>query len=200
MLRNVPRRLLALAGVVTLLAACGKPPDPPLTAPPDTPGSPSASSSGYPLPPGFTAPVPTGTLPTAVLPTLPYIPPATLPTTTTTTTPTRTTAPTTAPTSTVSPAARCRNGPSAAQVLAVLEGMPGIPEEELAVTAGPFCAGAWQFAAVEIADAPDKAEELFVVTTGTPTALRVIEAGTDVCSPDVQSRAPAGIRVRACGA
>ena len=205
MLRYVPHRLLALAGVVTLLAACGKPPDPPLTAPPDTPGSVSASSSGSPLPSGYTAPVPlpTGTLPTAVLPpavlpTLPYVPPATLPTTTTP--PTRTTSPTTAPTSTVSPAPRCRSGPSPAQVLAVLKGMPGIPEKKLAVTAGPFCSGSWQFATVQLADAPDKAEELFVVTTGTPTALKVIEAGTDVCSVDVQGKAPAGIRVRACGA
>ena len=201
MLRIVHRRFLALAGSLTLLAACGEPPAPPLTAPPEASPSAGAGASGpvLPLPSGYTAPVPlpTGGLPTAAVPTLPYVPPyvppATLPPVATT--PPRTT---TTPTSTVSPAAKCTNGPTKAQVLAVLEGLPGIPAKELAVVAGPYCSGSWQFAAVRIAD-EEKAEQLFVVTTGKPTALKVIEAGTDVCSTEVQTRAPAGIRVRACG-
>jgi hypothetical protein len=198
-LRNVHYRLLALAGALTLLAACGEPPAPPLTAPPQASGGVIASGSALPLPSGFTAPatVPTGGVP-GLLPTPPYVPPATLPPVTTTP-PRTTTTTTTRPTSTVPPAARCRSGPSAAQVLAVLEGFPGIPEQELAVAAGPFCSGSWQFAEVQIADNPNKAERLFVVTTGTPTALKVFEAGTDVCSTEVQTQAPAGIRVRACG-
>ena len=198
MLRNVRYRLLALAGLLMLLAACGKPPEPPLSGPPGAPGS---AGSASPLPSGFTAPVPvpTGGLPPGTLPTVPYVPPATLPPVATTTT---TTPPwTTAPTSTVSPAPRCRSGPTATQMLAVLDGLPGIPEQELAVAEGPFCSGSWQFATVQIAgEDPKKAEQIFVVTTGTPTALKVIEAGTDVCSVEVQTKAPAGIRVRACGA
>ena len=205
MLRNVLLRLLALAGLMTLLAACGEPPPPPLTAPPLTgPASSSASGAVIPLPSGFTAPapLPTGVLPTATLPPLPYVPPATLPPVLTTTPPRTTTPATTRPTPTVPAAPKCTSsGPTKAQMLAVLEGLPGIPEEELAVAEGPFCSGSWQFATVQIADEdPEDAEQLFVVTTGRPAALKVIEAGTDVCSAEVQSRAPAGIRVRACGA
>ncbi|MEU8606702.1 hypothetical protein AB0C29_01675 [Actinoplanes sp. NPDC048791] len=203
MLRIVCCRFLALAGLVTLLAACGEPPAPPLAAPPDAPGGASASSgAAYPLPSGITVPVPvpTGGFPPATVPTLPYVPPATLPPVATT--PPRTTTPTTAaPTPTTPPAPKCRSGPTAAQVVAVLKGLPGIPDRQLAVSDGPFCAGSWQFAQVQIAgEDPKKAEQLFVVTTGTPTALKVIEAGTDVCSVEVQTKAPAGIRVRACGA
>lgn len=197
MLRNVRYRLLALAGLLMLLAACGRPPDPPLSGPPEALGS---AGSASPQPSGFVAPVPvpTGGLPPGTLPTLPYVPPATLPPVTTTPT---TTPPTTTPTSTVSPAPRCRSGPTTTQVLAVLKGLPGIPEQELAVAEGPFCSGSWQFATVQIAgEDPKAAEQIFVVTTGAPTALKVIEAGTDVCSVEVQTKAPAGIRVRACGA
>jgi hypothetical protein len=201
-LSNVRHRFLAVAGLLTLLAGCGEPPAPPLTAPPGA--SPSAVNASGPvlaLPSGYTPPLPlpTNGLPPATIPTLPYVPPATVPPVITT--PPRTTVPTTRPTSTVPPAPRCTSGPTAAQLLAVLVGQPGMPEEELKVVQGPFCASSWQFGTVRIADAdPKTAEDLFVVTTGTPTALEVIEAGTDVCSTEVQSRAPAGIRVRACGA
>ena len=198
MLRNVRYRLLALAGLLMLLAACGKPPEPPLSGPPEARGSAGSASA---LPSGYTAPVPlptTGGLPPGTLPTVPYVPPATLPPVVTTTT---TPPPTTTPTSTVPPAPKCRSGPTKALVLAVLKGLPGIPEQELAVADGPFCSGSWQFATVQIAgEDPKDAEQIFVVTTGTPTALKVIEAGTDVCSVEVQTKAPAGIRVRACGA
>ncbi|GAA3349697.1 hypothetical protein GCM10020358_72770 [Amorphoplanes nipponensis] len=201
MQRNVRHRLLALAGLLTLLAGCGEPPAPPLTAPP-LDGSTGASTSAYPLPSGLTvpAPVPTGILPPATLPTVPYVPPATLPPVATTP-PRTTTTTTTPPAPTVSLAPKCRSGPTPAQMLAVLKGLPGIPDRKLAVADGPYCAGSWQFAAVQIAgEDPKEAEQLFVVTTGTPTALKVIEAGTDVCSVEVQSKAPAGIRARACGA
>jgi hypothetical protein len=201
-LRNVRYRLLALAGLLTLLAACGEPPAPPLTELPATPGGAGPSGSAFPLPTGITAPVlpvPTGGIPPV---TVPYVPPATLPPVFTT--PPRittTTPPATLPTPATPPAAKCRSGPTPAQVLAVLKDLPGIPDQKLALTDGPFCSGSWQFAQVQIAGAdPKSAEQLFVVTTGTPTALKVIEAGTDVCSVEVQTKAPAGIRVRACGA
>jgi hypothetical protein len=197
-LRNVRHRLLALAGLLTLLAGCGEPPAPPLTGPSLGAGA-STSGPAGPLPSGYTVPVPTGTLPPATLPTVPYVPPATLPPVATT--PPRTTTTTTRPGPTVSLAPKCRSGPTPAQMLAVLKGLPGIPDRQLAVADGPYCAGSWQFAAVQIAgEDPKEAEQLFVVTTGTPTALKVVEAGTDVCSVEVQGKAPAGIRARACGA
>jgi hypothetical protein len=197
-LRDVSLRLLAIAGTLTVLAACGKPPPPPLTGPPQPSASASAGASGLAYPPsglpGATVPgLPTGGLPPA---TVPYVPPATLP-------PVITTRPTaTVPTTpAASPAPRCRRGPTAAQLLAVLHGLPGIPDEELKLVDGPYCSGSWQFGQVQIADVdPDSAEQLFVVTTGTPSKLTVIEAGTDVCSTKVQTSAPVGIRVRACGA
>lgn len=194
--RRAATRLLPVAGVLTaltLLAACGEPPQPALTAPPEAPGTASVSASAYP-PVGFpttlpTAPVPT--YPTAGLPTYP----------TATTTP-----PTTATTTTPpgpSPAAKCTSGPTAQQVLTVVKNRPGIPEgADLKVIDGPFCAGSWQFSVLEIAaaDAEDEYEPLLVVSKGAPATLKVIEAGADVCSVKIQTETPPGIRVRACGA
>lgn len=193
---------MPVVGALVLLAGCGEPPPPPSTAPPEPSGSPSLGASASAYPPGVVPTVPT-TVPTAVLPpvplpaatvpTLPYTPPAT-----TTPTPTTTTSRTPGP----PPAPRCTAGPSAAQVIGVVEGTAGIPERELKVVQGPFCSGTWQFSAVEIVPrgSEEKFELLFVVTTGTPAALQLVEAGTDVCSGRVQNDAPTGIRVRACGA
>ena len=98
------------------------------------------------------------------------------------------------------PAPRCTGGPTRAQVLAVVKGRAGMPDEDLAVTEGPYCSGTWQFTIVGIAGQDDDAvEPLLVVTTGRPSALRVVEAGTDVCTDRVSADAPPGIRVRACG-
>jgi hypothetical protein len=140
------------------------------------------------VPTGLPTP-PVGGLP-ATVPGGGYTPPA-VPTTTTV-----------RPTSTVKPAAKCRNGPTAAQVLAELDGAPGIPADvELTITDGPFCAGTWQFATAE--RKPDASgrtfDPLLVVTRGKPSALTLVEAGADVCSDIVQRDAPPGIRVRACG-
>jgi hypothetical protein len=108
--------------------------------------------------------------------------------------------PTTPPSPTPSPAAKCTSGPTGAQVLAVIKGKPGIPNETLEVHAGPYCSGSWQFTELEIAGKnADQVEPLLVVTTGKPTALTLVEAGADVCSDRVQHDAPPGIRVRACG-
>lgn len=194
--RCAATRVLPVAGVLTaltLLAACGEPPQPSLTAPPEAPGTVSMpAASGYP-PVGIatalpTAPVPT--YPTAGLPTYPTA--TTTPPTTATTTPPG-----------PSPAPRCTSGPTAQQVLAVVKNRPGIPEAaDLKVIDGPFCAGSWQFSVLEIAatDAEDEYEPLLVVSKGAPATLKVIEAGADVCSVKIQNETPAGIRVRACGA
>ncbi len=205
--RRAARRLLPFVAALTALAACGEPPAPPASSPPEPAGSSSAGASASAYAPGVvptvpttlppaglpTAGLPTGGVPPAYTPYTPFTPPATTGATPATTTP-RTPGPPGAP--------KCTAGPSAAQVIAVVKGTPGIPDRELKVIDGPFCSGTWQIATVEIVarDAEQKYEPLFVVTTGKPSTLRLVEAGTDVCSQQVQNDAPAGIRVRACGA
>jgi hypothetical protein len=184
---RVPRiaahRLLPIVCGLALLAGCGSPPQPLPTAPPEPVGSgPLPSASAGP-------PSPIGGYPT-LQPTIPTIPG--VPTFTTRPVPTTTPPP--------SPAPRCTGGPTRPQVLAVIKGRAGMPEEELAVTQGPYCSGSWQFTIVGIAGSSDDlVEPLLVVTTGRPSALRVVEAGTDVCTDRVSDDAPPGIRVRACG-
>jgi len=183
---RVPRlathRLLPIVCGLALLAGCGSPPRPLPTAPPEP------VRSGPPLSAPAGQPSAIGGYPTLppTIPTYPGVPTITRP------------APTTTPPP--SPAPRCTSGPTRAQVLAVIKGRPGIPDDDLAVTEGPFCSRSWQFTIVSIAGADDKAvEPLLVVTTGRPSALRVVEAGTDVCTDRVEDDAPPGIRVRACG-
>jgi hypothetical protein len=200
-------RLLPVLGVIAVLAGCGAPPQPLPTSPPEAPSSSGAfpsPSAGVPVPgqplPGVQPGVqpgglPTGALPPGGLPTgYPIYPAPTLATTT---------APrTTPPSPTPSPAGRCTNGPTKQQVLGVVKGKPGIPaNRDLRVTEGPYCSGSWQFTIVGIAgEGPDDVEPLLVVTNGRPSALKLIEAGADVCTERVEDDAPAGIRVRACGA
>ena len=180
-------RLLAAA---VLLAACGTPPEPLPTAPPETVG---AAGAGSPYPSvgvAPTSPAPAETLGLPIYPTATPLPTVTTTTTTTTPIPPR-----------PSPAPRCAHGPSAAQVIAVVQARPGIPATPaLDVKQGPFCAGRWQFTVLgEAGKTLDEVEPLLVVTTGRPTALTVVEAGADVCSSHVEDAAPAGIRVLACG-
>jgi hypothetical protein len=182
--------LTAAVLCTTVLAGCGSPPQPlPSSAPQVGAGDESASSGPPPL---------------GALPTVPVVPvvPNTLPPTIVVPTypPLTTTAPTTVPTPTPSPAAACTNGPSKAQILALVDGKPGIPDEKLEVTAGPYCSGSWQLSELRIKGKDDdEADPLLVVTKGKPASLTLLEAGGDVCSDEVQSEAPPGIRVRACG-
>jgi hypothetical protein len=113
-------------------------------------------------------------------------------------TPTYTATTTTAPTGT--PAPKCGSaGPTAAQLITVVEGTPGIPDKKLKVVDGPYCASGWHFSEMQLVDTSAGHEPLFVVTKGDPKALKLVEAGTDVCSTQVQTDAPAGITVHACG-
>ena len=195
--------MLPVAGCAVLLAGCGSPPQPLPTAPPrtasDGPGASGTPSIGPALPsypaggvPGAGGLPTPGGLPTYPAPTYPA-PTLTRPTT----------APTTRPTTTrpaPSPAPRCTDGPSRGQVLDLVQGRPGIPAADLAVTEGPYCASSWQFAIVRIAgQSDDDAEPLLVVSTGRPAELELVEAGADVCTTRVERDAPPGIRVRACG-
>ncbi|WP_412743930.1 hypothetical protein [Krasilnikovia sp. MM14-A1004] len=187
---------LVVGGTLAALAGCaGAPPQPLPTAPPGAPsGVPSAPAypslgvSGFPpsaLPSAGLPGVPPGGLPTGVPPTF-------------ATPPTITAPPTTTPPP--SPAGPCTKGPTGQQVLALINGKPGIPDSPLKVDGGPFCEQSWQFTTVRLASEDAKQDEpLFVVSRGKPNTLRLVEAGADVCSDQVQADAPPGIRVRACG-
>jgi hypothetical protein len=115
--------------------------------------------------------------------------------------PGRTTPTTTrAPTPTPSHAARCPGEPTAAQILEVIKGKPGIPDKPLKVEDGPFCSGDWSLSTVNLAGGTEKQlEPLTVITYGKGADLTLLVAGTDACTNLVQSQAPAAIRVLACG-
>jgi hypothetical protein len=176
------RLIPLLAGAVALLSGCGEPPQPLPTSPPYV-------TSQAQIPPGQ---VPTAALPTGLPPAYPGYP---APTTTATNAPL-----TKSPTPTPSHAAKCRTAPTGPQVLALIKGKPGIPNDPLRIDEGPFCAGDWSFTTVEITGKnADDVEPLLVVATGKGTTLTLVAAGSDVCTGPVQTGAPAGIRVLACG-
>jgi hypothetical protein len=88
----------------------------------------------------------------------------------------------------------CAGRPGARQVITVLRRAGLLSSSANAsVTSGPLCAGTWQWSVIEVAGR----EPLQVVTRGAPGALRLVTAGTDVCSIPVRTGAPAGIRAAA---
>ncbi|MEV6303818.1 hypothetical protein AB0M02_30730 [Actinoplanes sp. NPDC051861] len=189
-----PRTRLPLAvGALLLTAACGTPPDaPPSAFPPVSAPAPAPSAD---LTTGITT-VPPATLPTNPVTTYTvpgYATPPPLSTTTATTAPL-----TKSPTPTPTHAARCTGEPTAAQILKLVEDDPGVPDQGLQVADGPYCAGTWSFTSVRIAG-DSQAEQLQVSATGKGAQLKLVAAGTDVCNPRMQTEAPAGIRVLACG-
>jgi hypothetical protein len=191
---------LALLLLTAAAGACGEPPEPLPSAPPyETPPPQSAGTAPITADPVTTAPTLPGANPTVP----PYAyPTATTPTTRapTTTTPT-TRAPTTvSPTPTPSHAPRCPGAPTGAQILALIDGKPGIPHAALRVRGGPYCTGAWSFTTVEISGRDeDELEPLMVLATGRNATLALVAAGSDVCGDRTQREAPPGIRVLACG-
>jgi hypothetical protein len=89
----------------------------------------------------------------------------------------------------------CAGRPSADQVVALLRRTPDMLPRGATVTVrtGPLCAGTWQYT---IVSAPER-EPLEVVTKGPPGSLVLVTAGTDVCSIEVRTAAPIGIRTAA---
>jgi hypothetical protein len=89
-------------------------------------------------------------------------------------------------------AVECAGRPTGAQVVRVLRRdgdlLPG--GAQVSVDTGPLCAGTWQYTVVTV---PGR-EPLAVVTRGRPGALRLVTAGTNVCSIPVRTQAPPGIR------
>jgi hypothetical protein len=85
----------------------------------------------------------------------------------------------------------CAGSPDLGQVLALLRSRKVLATGAAATaSSGPLCSGDWQYTALDVAGAGP----LQVITRGRPGALELITAGTDVCTPDVQSGAPPGIR------
>jgi hypothetical protein len=193
-----PRTLLIpLAGVLAVLSGCGAPPQPQPKSPPPYTTS-AAPGSVQPAPPlGMPLPTLTG-YPTN--PAYPTYPTATVGTTITTTTTTPPPPTTKSPTPTPSHAGRCTTEPTGAQILNLIKGKPGVPNATLRVFEGPFCSGTWSFATVEVdGRTTDQVEPLMVVTTGKGSTLALVAAGSEVCVARVQTGAPPGIRVLACG-
>jgi hypothetical protein len=85
----------------------------------------------------------------------------------------------------------CLGSPSGDQVIATLRHRSGLLPRTGTVTVptGPLCSGSWQYTIVQ---APRK-EPLLVVTQGAPNALRIVTAGSDVCTITVRTQAPAGL-------
>ncbi|GGN89838.1 hypothetical protein GCM10010112_74650 [Actinoplanes lobatus] len=172
-----------MVGALLLSASCGAPPEALPTSPPLP-----RSSAG--MPAGGAVPSVPLTLPPMTTPPTPgytTMPPRTVPTTVTP-----------SPSPTPSHAPRCTGEPTAAQIVTLLKDNPAVPDRELTVVEGPYCAGKWSFTTVSLGGA-ESAEPLSVVTTGKGAALTFVTAGTDVCNPRVKAEAPAGIRVLACG-
>jgi hypothetical protein len=90
----------------------------------------------------------------------------------------------------------CGGRPSAAQIVTLLKRRGLLPSSyRERVTVGPMCAGTWQWTVLETSNGP-----LQAVSELSDNTLRLITAGTDVCSIEVRAGAPAGIRAAACDA
>ncbi len=86
----------------------------------------------------------------------------------------------------------CAGKPTANEVIALVRRTGGLLSGvgSVSVMKGPLCAGSWQYTVFAV---PNK-EPLLVVSRGTPDHLRMVTAGTDICSIPVRTEAPAGIR------
>ena len=95
-------------------------------------------------------------------------------------------------------AVSCAGKPSGEQVIALLRRSADLLPRGARTTVPvvPLCAGDWQYSVVQI---PGR-EPLQVVSRGPAGALKLVTAGTDVCTIEVRTAAPPGIRTAACEA
>ncbi|HEX5596117.1 MAG TPA: hypothetical protein VFX61_08915 [Micromonosporaceae bacterium] len=106
-----------------------------------------------------------------------------------------TTGPAATPTFSELTAADCQGRPTGAQVIELLRRDKVLARDvRVTIDSLPVCAGTWQYTVVQV---PGH-EPLQVVSEGPPTALKLVTAGTDVCSIPVRTAAPPGIRNLAC--
>ncbi|WP_371687285.1 hypothetical protein [Micromonospora sp. KC723] len=186
---------MALAGALLAalpLSACAAPPTRGATAPPASPELRTPPTGGVPTggpatiaPPGG---VPTAGLPATVIPGYPQgVPTDSAPGFSPT--PGAPGSPTSAPT-----AVPCLGRPSADRVVRLLRGRVLPRSVAVRATTGPLCADGWQYTVLAVTGH----EELQAVSRGEPAALRLVTAGTDVCSIEVRATAPPAIRTLAC--
>ncbi|HEX6498597.1 MAG TPA: hypothetical protein VF054_06145 [Micromonosporaceae bacterium] len=84
----------------------------------------------------------------------------------------------------------CAGTPAADRIIALLRARGWLSARTPAtVSVGPLCAGTWQYTILSVSGH----EPLQVVTEGPPTGLRLVTAGTDICTIEVRTTAPAGI-------
>jgi hypothetical protein len=162
----VRRPLPALMTLALALAAagCGRPPElDPKPGEPGYKGDPVPSVAGLPSP----------TTPPIVLP------------------PSPSTSPGAAPSFAEDYSVACLGQPSADQIVAMLRAKTKLLPATGVITAttGPLCSGTWQYSILAI---PGK-EPMHVVTQGLPNALKLVTAGSDVCTIYVRTHAPRGI-------
>ncbi|GAA4678634.1 hypothetical protein [Phytohabitans rumicis] len=94
-------------------------------------------------------------------------------------------------------AVACDGTPSGTQVISLLRNTSGLLPSGATATVRadtPLCAGTWQYSVVTV----NGRDPLAVVTKGSPGALTLVTAGTNVCNIPVRTSAPAGIREVAC--
>ncbi|WP_341721466.1 hypothetical protein QQG74_31185 [Micromonospora sp. FIMYZ51] len=94
-------------------------------------------------------------------------------------------------------AVACPNEPTQQRIVDLVRGRGGLlpRDARVRVRTGPLCAAGWQFTALEVTGY----EPLQVVTRDQAGKLRLVTAGTDVCSVEVRVTSPPGIRTLACG-
>ncbi|MFJ6199492.1 hypothetical protein [Micromonospora sp. NPDC092111] len=142
-------------------------------------GAPPDRSAATPV----TPPTPTWPAAPTVVPTLPVAP--TLGVTPTPAVPTPTVA---------AVAVACRGRPSADRVVRLLRGDVLPRDVPVRAVEGPLCADGWQYTVLAVSGH----EELQAVSREESGALRLVTAGTDVCSIEVRAAAPPAIRTLAC--
>ncbi|MEQ4300667.1 hypothetical protein ABNF97_04610 [Plantactinospora sp. B6F1] len=87
--------------------------------------------------------------------------------------------------------------PSRDQVTALLRRAANLPRSgRVTYRTGPLCLEDWQYSIVTVADR----EPLQAVTRGRPGKLRLVTAGTDVCTITVRAEAPPALRTAVCDA
>ncbi|PZV95142.1 hypothetical protein SAMN05443287_10780 [Micromonospora phaseoli] len=94
-------------------------------------------------------------------------------------------------------AVACPGDPSAQRIISLVRGRGGLLSQNAKVSArsGPLCAAGWQFTILDVTGY----EPLQVVTRKQSGTLRLVTAGTDVCTAEVRVAGPAGIQTLACG-
>ncbi|WP_438941275.1 hypothetical protein [Micromonospora craterilacus] len=94
-------------------------------------------------------------------------------------------------------AGACHGSPSQQRIVDLVRGRNGLlpRNAKVRVRTGPLCAADWHFTVLDVTGY----EPLQVVTRDQAGTLRLVTAGTDVCSVEVRVAGPTGIRTLACG-